>query len=400
MNIPELSLCFNPDQKSSFLTDLLKSSTNPLLQKLQVKVRPLLWGEYKEELVSMALHNNGADMSQVGFPLTEDLISMNALLPISRQLIVKMGGQSAFHTTIWNIANRHQEGQLWSMPWLVDPRALFYWKDMVDKAGVTPKAAFASVESMEDACQRMQAKGIKYPWVLGMADKFVVIHAIASWVWGKGGDFVLPKGNRAIFLEQAALEGMEAFFRLGQYMPEENLSFSAAESHHFFVERKAAVTIGDYGSLGRFRAAVPPEMRDLLGVSLPPGPPLLAGSDLVIWRHTRKDEDVAHLLSILFGTEVQIKYSEYMGDLPVTVDALENLAESHDSNMDTFIETLDTGRLFTTAKFGGMLELQLAAGLKDLWANLCCNPSGDVKRTIQKSLEPIRRRFDMMNEKQ
>ncbi|MGC1376577.1 MAG: extracellular solute-binding protein [Anaerolineales bacterium] len=400
MNIPELSLCFNPEQNSSFLADLLKSSTNPLLSKLQLTVRPLMWAGYKEELVKMALQNGGADMSQVGFPLTEDLISMNALLPISRQLIVKMGGQSAFHTTVWNIANRHQEGQLWSMPWLVDPRALFYWKDMLDKADLGPKAAFASVECMEDACQRMQARGIKYPWVLGMADKFVMIHAIASWVWGKGGDFILSKGNRAAFLEQAALQGMEAFFRLSQYMPAENPSFSASESHRFFVERKAAATIGDYGALGRFRAALPPEMRDLLGVALPPGPPLLAGSDLVIWRHTRKDEEVAHLFSILFGTEVQIKYSEYMGGLPVTVDALENLAESRDANIDTFIETLEAGRLFTTAKFGGMLELQLAAGLKDVWANLSQNPSGDVKGTIRTSLEPIRRRFDMMNEKQ
>ncbi len=82
MSIPELSLCFNSDQKSSFLLDMLKSSANPLLRKLQLHVRPLPWGEYKQALVSMALQNSSADMSQVGFPLTEDLLAMNALLPI------------------------------------------------------------------------------------------------------------------------------------------------------------------------------------------------------------------------------------------------------------------------------------------------------------------------------
>lgn len=398
-NVPELSLCFNPDQATTFLLDMLRSSTNPLLSKLQLNVRPLLWGGYKQELVTMALQNSGSDISQVGFPLTEDLIAMNALLPISGQLIQKLGGQLAFHPVVWEIAHRHQEDRLWSMPWLIDPRALFYWKDIVDQAGINPDAAFASAEGMEDACQRMKAKGVEYPWVLGMADKFVVIHAITSWVWGKGGDFILPKGNRAVFLEPAALEGIEAFFRLGQYMPRENLSFRSAESHRFFIERKAAVTIGDYGSLKKFRAAIPPELRDLLGVALPPGPPLLAGSDLVVWRHSRKDHEVAHALSILFSTEVQIKYSDYMGALPVTEEALENLAEPGDSNMDVFIETLDKGRLFATTKFGGMLELQLAAGLTELWANLSQNPSENLKEIIQKSLEPVRRRFDMMNEK-
>ena len=348
----------------------------------------------------MALQNSGVDMSQVGFPLTEDLIAMNALLPISGQIIQKLGGRLAFHPTVWNIANRHQEDHVWALPWLVDPRALFYWKDMVDQADVSLDTAFASVDQMEDTCQHMKAKGIEYPWVLGMADKFVTIHAITSWVWGKGGDFIQPKDNHAAFLEQAALEGMEAFFRLGQYMPQENISFSASESHRFFAERKAAMTIGDYGSLAKFRAAVSPEIRDLLGVALPPGPPLLAGSDLVIWRHSRKDNEVAHVVSIMFSTEVQIKYSDYMGGLPVTKDALENLAESGDSNIDTFIETLNVGRLFATTKFGGMLEMQLALGLTDLWANLLQYPSGDLKGTIKKTLGPIQRRFDMMNEKQ
>lgn len=399
MNPPELSLCFNSDQNASFLLDMLSASTNPLLNKLQLSVRPLLWGDYKQELVTMALKNSGADISQVGFPLTEDLIAMNALLPISGQLIQKLGGRLAFHPVVWEIAHRHQEDQLWSIPWLVDPRVLFYWKDMVDQANVNPHAAFASTEGMEDACQRMKTKGVEYPWVLGMADKFVMIHAITSWVWGKGGDFILPKGNRAVFLEEAALDGIEAFFRLGQYMPRENISFSAAESHSFFVERKAAITVGDYGCLKRFSAAIPAEMRHLLGVALPPGPPLLAGSDLVVWRHSRKDHEVAHALSILFSTEVQIKYSDYMGALPVTEEALENLAEPSDANMDILIETLDKGRLFATTKFGGMLEVQLAAGLTELWANLSQNPSEDLKEIIRKSLEPVRRRFDMMNEK-
>ena len=397
MNIPELSLCFNPDQEPSFLLDLLKTSSNPSLKELPVHLHPLLWKDYKEELTALTLQHKGPDVSQVGFPLAGDLISMNALLPIPAQLIAKIGGEHAFHPTVLKIAKRHQQGRIWTLPWLIDPRALFYWKDLVDEAGVNPDKDFSSVEGMEAACARMKAQGIENPWVLGMADKFVVIHAIVSWVWGKGGDFISPDGDQALFTEENALDGMAAFFRLGQYMPPENHSFTAADAHRFFIERKAAITMGPYGSLSHFRAAVSPELRDLVGVAMPPGPPLLAGSDLVLWRHSRKDEQVADLVSALFSEEVQVKYAEYVGDLPVTIQAIEHLAESGDPNIHIFIEILNKGRLFAAAKFAGMLEVQLAAGLTGLWARSSQDPSADQKETIKRALEPVQRRFDMLH---
>ena len=94
-----------------------------------------------------------------------------------------------------------------------------------------------------------------------------------------------------------------------------------------------------------------------------------------------------------------MKYSDYMGDLPVTKEALENLGESKDAEIDTFIETLNIGRLFATTKFGGMLETQLAAGLTELWSNLLKNPSSNSREAIQRTLQPVQRKFDMMNEK-
>lgn len=398
MNPAELSLCFIPEQDSSYLLGLLKDSSDPALSKLQVDIHPMLWEDYKQEVISMALHNRGSDVSQVGFPLTDDLISMNALLPIPPQLIAKIGGEGAFHPTIWNIASRHKESRLWALPWLVDPRAIFYWKDMVDKAGLDAAVAFQTAESMEDACRRIKGEGIESPWVLGMADRFVIIHSIVSWVWGKGGDFISPDGKRAIFLEKDALDGMEAYFRLGQYMPANSHTLTATDAQRIFTERKAALTLGPYGSLKSFLAAVPADKRELLGVVLPPGPPLVAGSDLVLWRHSRKPDEVAQLISVLFSNEVQIKYAAYLGHLPVTKEALEQIATNGDQNTHTFIETLNKGRLFTATKFAGMLEAQLSAGLAGLWANLAQHPSENIRDVIQNALQPLRRRFETLQE--
>jgi hypothetical protein len=82
----------------------------------------------------------------------------------------------------------------------------------------------------------MKDAGVETPWVLGTADKFVIIHSIVSWVWGKGGDFISPDGKRAIFLEQIALDGLEAYFRLMQYTPNAGEPLSVATAKRLFVE--------------------------------------------------------------------------------------------------------------------------------------------------------------------
>ena len=392
----ELSLCFNHDQQSTYLSELLKSSAGQSLADLQVNIHPMLWDDYKQEITMMALYGRGSDVSQVGFPLTDDLIAMNALQPALPQLLAKIGGEGALHPTIRKIARRHEAGLIWGLPWMVDPRALFYWKDMVDTAGVNAETAFQTTESMEAACQRMKESGIEAPWVLGLADKFVIIHSIVSWVWGKGGDFISSDDHRAMFMEKNALDGLEAYFRLGQYMPDAGCPLSVAVAKRCFVERKAAVTLGPYGSLNDFLASTPPEFHDLLGVALPPGPPLIAGSDLVFWRYSRKIDEAAKLLSVLFSTNVQVQYAEYLGDLPVTIDALDHLARSNDSNVRTFIATLDMGRIFATTKFAGMLEIQLAVTLARLWAELFEHPAESLRASLQEALDPVRRRFDAL----
>jgi len=393
----ELSLCFNPNQEDAYLSELLKSSTDLTLSGLQVDIHPMLWEDYKQEITSMALHSRGSDLSQVGFPLTDDLIAMNALQPFSPQLLAKVGGENVFHPIVKKIAKRHESGTVWGVPWMVDPRALLYWKDMVESAKVNPETAFHTAEDMESTFQHMQAAGVESPWVLGTSDKFVIIHSIVSWVWGKGGDFISPEGKRAIFLEKPALDGMEAYFRLQQYTPNAGEPLSVPTAKRLFVERKAAVTLGPYGSLNEFLDSVSPEHRDRLGVALPPGPPLIAGSDLVFWRYSYKTNEAGNLLKALFSSDVQVKYAKFLGDLPVTQEALNNLAQGTDENVRTFITTLDKGRLFATTKFAGMLEIQLASALTGLWSTRAGRPMDGLRDALQSALEPVQNRFDMLN---
>ncbi len=397
MNTVEISLCFNQGQQTNHLLDLLKSSNDSSLADLRLEVRPMYWGSYKPEITNMALYGRGVDISQVGFPLTPDLVGMNVLRVISPQMLAHLGREALFHPNIWKIAKRHKDGILWSLPWMVDPRAIFYWKDLLEDADVTAETAFQSAESMEAACQQIKAHGIEAPWVWGLDDGFAIVHSAASWVWGKGGDFISPEGTRAAFFEKNALDGLEAYFRLRQYMPQAGRPLSVAEANRLFVERKSAMTCGPYGFLREFRAAVPAEFRDLLGVAMPPGPPLIAGSDLVVWAHSWKTEEMFRALDALFNVDVQLGYAEHIGNLPVTRAALDRLSTSADANVVAFVTAIETGRIFAVTQFAGILEVQLAGALAALWAELSEQPTDDIRSTLQKALDPVRRRFDMLN---
>jgi hypothetical protein len=120
---------------------LLKPHAEQALSGLEVNIHPMLWEDYKQEITTMALHGRGSDVSQVGFPLTDDLIAMNVLQSISTQLLAKVGGEGAFHPVIRKIAKRHGDSLIWGLPWMVDPvRSL--WKDMVEDAKVDAEQHF------------------------------------------------------------------------------------------------------------------------------------------------------------------------------------------------------------------------------------------------------------------
>lgn len=390
MSSLEISLCLSRDQTAADLEAVLKPFNQARSTSSGVRITVFQWEVYKDELTAIAIYDKGPDVSQVGAPLVNDLVVMNALRPFTNLEIAGLGGASSFQTIAWQSSRRLHEGHIWAIPWLADPRAIIYWKDLLSQAGIHEQNAFDSFDHMERTLQRLQASGVDTPWVIPIGHRLAALQAACTWIWGAGGDFVSADNLTPFFHHPDAISGLKRYFNLYQYMPREGQPLDPITANKVFFDRKAAATIGNLTLLHN----LPPEMRARVGVALPPGAPLIGGSSLVVWKHTSNEQDAVELIKFLLSKEAQIQYCLKLGYLPVRTDALMSPPFTTDPIERGFSQAMQRGRLFPLIKLGGLLEEKLSVIIGNIWAQLVAGETIDIDATLTHELAPVVRNFE------
>jgi multiple sugar transport system substrate-binding protein len=155
------------------------------------------------------------------------------------------------------------------------------------------------------------------------------------------------------------------------------------------------VTLGNLGPGTTFLHNAPPELRSKLGIAMPPGPPYVGGSSLIIWKHTRHESAALDLVRYLTSIDAQVAYCQKIGYLPVRNDALTRPPYSTDYLFRSFALALEKGRAFPNIKLSGLLEDRLATVLDQIWQNLYANPKIDLETDLHQWLDPLVRRFEL-----
>jgi multiple sugar transport system substrate-binding protein len=352
----------------------------------RVEVTNIPWGEYKDTLTQLALHDRGVGVSEVGAPVVNDLLAMNALRPFNGAELASLGGQSAFSKIAWENANRVVDGQVWAIPWLVDPRGFVYWRDMLAKAGVDEQTAFQGIENTEETLRRLQNAG--YPKPISIPSTVNVNgQASCSWVWGAGGEFLSPNGRQAYVTQPAFLDGLHSFFRLAPYLAPNN-------GPDAFISRQCAVAYGSMWAVNDLISNANHPLRPQLGLALTPGPAYAGGSSLVIWKNTRNYQDAVQLIRYLTDREAQANYPVQIDHLPVRQEVLDQSPFSTDPILSGFVRMADTARPFPTIKMGGLLQTLYCASVARIWAHIASEPNLDLKDAIQDEMKTLSHRIE------
>jgi multiple sugar transport system substrate-binding protein len=383
-------------QESSITQPLLDMFKKICLQA-QVEVSSLSWGSYKQELTSMAIYGHGADVSQAGAPVVNDLVAMNALRPFTFREMASLGGEAAFTRAAWQSSLRLAEDKVWAIPLFSDPYAITYWSDMLEQAGVDEGQAF-TLEHIEDTFQKLQASGIEYPWLVNFhLDPFIAIHGAASWVWAQGTDFVSEDGRKALFADPPALAGLQAYYRLARFVSPACLQLNNQEEYdQLFLERRVAATICNLGNAYNWYRNSPAELRPRLKVALPPGPPLVGGSSLFIWKVTRVEYLAFELVKFLVSPEVQVSYALQVGQMPVRQDVLAQPPFTTEPLLKSYANVLAQGRVFPLVHLSGLLEDQLGNALTRIWHTIFSDPGSNLETILLDNLSPLARRYNMI----
>jgi multiple sugar transport system substrate-binding protein len=364
--------------------------------RVRVRHNRLNWDTAWHDLLQVALHFKGPDISEIGTTWLGSLIGMQALRPFNTQQIKLLGGSSAFAPSCWQSCTSPEEAQVLAIPWYLDLSLILYRRDLLHKAGINAATAFQTSEHLTDTLLRLKSSGIAYPLNMDTATHTIAIHNAAPWIWEGGLDFRSPDGRYMTVKEPRAIDGIKAFFNLGQFLAPEARGKNAWVANDLFLQGKAAVAISSeqfYFSLKRKEQTASPEVMENLGVAPYLSIPYIGGTNLVIWRHTLNDRAALDLIRFLnSSSSAEYCYREYMV-LPARLDTLETLM-ANDPLHPVISQTLKTGRgIHGFYRWAGV-ESRLSGVFHQLWVDLFANPEMDLEGEITKRITEVASRLE------
>ena len=392
----EFSICLSNNQSSELMENILSRFNARFPSDPQISVHTVFWDDYRTEMNAVGVYRRGPDISQTGGPMINDLVALNALRPFNEREMAALGGRQAFSDTAWQGGLPHNSSEIWSCPWMADPRVVVYWRDLLEKANVNERTAFDSFSNLEETFERLKASGIATPWVLPNARRLMTFQTAVSWIWGAGGTLLNPDGTKVLFNQPNALEGLHHYFALHRYMPLERRPIDFAAAYQRFSSRQAAATMAHLSPVMDMVQQASPEQRRQLGIALPPGPPYVGGSYLVVWRHSQREAKAVELAQFLLRQDVQVEYCQAIGYLPVLEAALSNPPYTTDPILSGFVRSLRNGRIFPVVKFGGMIEDRLGQALTNIWSEIMINPGFDIIALVNRQMEQLAQRIDSL----
>ncbi len=359
----------------------------------RARIRPhyLAWEHGWAENSKIALQGCGPDVSEVGSTWVGSLAAMNVLRPFAAKELTSLDSPSPFLPAAWRAETTNGGQPTWAIPWLADTRVLYYRRDLLQQAGIDESEAFRDHRQLERTLLRLQESGVPTPWVMPTQHALSALHQLASWVWGVGGHFFSPDGQRLLFNEPKTLEAICHYFSFHRFLSPAARGLEGEQADALYQTGQAAVCITGpwlYHSLD-------PELQANTGITPAPGVPFVGGSNLAIWRHTKYEREALKLIKFLTRSSTQTMLNQLVGLLPIRIDELEWKDFMQHPLCQAVTESFKNGRSFSTLPSWGLVEDRLSIELDHTWATLLANPDLDLAATITRHFESLAHRLNL-----
>jgi multiple sugar transport system substrate-binding protein len=342
-----------------------------------------------------SIHGVAPSVSEVGTSWVPDLVGMNALYPLPLSVVRKLGGIEDYVPQSWKSCFLFGNPQMWSVPWVSGARVIYYRKDLLARAGLEPGKAFADPQAMLNTVRQLHESGVTRPWITSTVTSLNTIHLIATWIWAAGGDLISDDGRRLLFAEKESIDGMAAFFAMGQFMGPEPQEYSYESAIELFWRGEAAVTLDGTWIYDMQKATANPQVLENLGVARAPGPAYVGGSNLVIWTNTLDKAAAADLLLFMAEPESILEMSRVTGLTPSRLDLLNSPEIAGRDFGKVMNEAIETGRAMSNQMYSGLLEDKLHYTFGNIWLDVLKNPQANLHEILARHLVPLKQRLEL-----
>jgi len=367
---------------------------------IDVKLKRMEWSNAWGQLIGIATSGHGADMSHVGSTWVSSLMTMNAVIPIHRNLMAKIGGEQAFVHSAWSNVTAEDDRNTYGIPVSAYLYIVAYRKDLLERAGLNGSSAFATPQAFEETVQKLAAlKAVENPWLMPITSTPFsdFVHMAASWIWSSGGHIMDNRGKQVVFNSPAALAGIKSFLNLIRRVPNTDY-LGPDQCMDALINGKVAAIVTDPHSYISNLQNNAQAMQNIGAASLM-SIPWSGGSSLVIWRSTQgypeKLEACTKLAEFLARKSTMLELAREASILPSRTDALDELFDADHPMRAAMLQLISTGRSYRPIALWHRIEFQIGVELGALAKELLQNPNADLDALVTKNMGTLAQRLNL-----
>ena len=346
---------------------------------IEVQVTVLDWSVAWTKITTAASTRSGPDVIQMPTTWAAAVTAMEALMPMD-SLIAVSGGDSAFASVSMKFARPVGVQQATSVPWFLDVRPLYYRLDALAEAGVNPakvrnwdefRIALEKIRKANLVIEDQHIDPIGYP---GKHD-WNVIHNLAPWIWGAGGDFLDSTGTESLLATKESINGILFYLSLVRdgFNSRKNLSKNTNQVSMDFDEGRLAFWFDVtnktlYLDSPRFLGGSSKNVTARnYSAMLPPVSPegktpyyFAGGSNLSVSRYTKHKRAAMALVRYLVARpDVQLEIARVMGFMPALLSTYEYPFFKDDGKRDVFQQMVLHLRSYPAVPYWGEIETEI-----------------------------------------
>jgi multiple sugar transport system substrate-binding protein len=339
---------------------------------IKVKVELVGWDVQFDRIRNAAVSGEGPDITQAGTTQVPFFAALGGFEDLSKR-VGDIGGQGAYSEGVWNTTKVAGQDGIFAVPWFTEARAIYYRKDVLDKAGVDPATAFkdwdsfrATLQSIKDKVPTVGGKSIQ-PFGQPGKKAFDLVHHVMPFVWDAGGAELSADNKTSTINSPQAQQGVEYFAGLAKdgLMDKSQLERDGTQVENQFKGGKIAVWIGGPWVLSTVKRTDDknwvPTARANVGVApMPTGPEaqgftFVGGSNLMMFKSSKNKDAAWELMKFLSGDQVQTDYANLMGMFPARKEAQAKVGQT-DDNHQKFFTAIQQGRTYAAIPQWGQIE--------------------------------------------
>jgi multiple sugar transport system substrate-binding protein len=297
------------------------------------------------------------DVIQIGTTWAATLAYLGALDAVPETGVLPEEDRMSAY--IWDPGTQSEIApEMYCVPWFIDLRVLYYRQDVFNELGL-------SADSLNDwkgfyqCCieiQKFLNRGgpipqLVAPLALSGQKLSVLMHDLAPWIWGAGGDFCSSDLLHSEFDSSSTVRGIDYYFELIQrgFMP---LPDATLPQGNFFTGHYAMQFSGSWPIdtlLNPKSRYASPEVAENFGVALMPAGPqgrytFLGGSNLGVSSLSDNKELAWGLTRFLVEPSRQLSHARSIGSLTARLASMEQLFEGYPAVKKVFWDSIGHAR--------------------------------------------------------